>query len=98
MEEEFVSLEMIKTHLNIEQDFKSLDSYLLHLRSVAFLVVQNHICDDIDGMSEEQKKPLAHAILLLLSTWYMNRESLSNLQKGNHSYEYILSLYKNYNG
>ena len=98
MAEEFVTLEMIKTHLNIESYWHGEDPYLISMLEAAKVVVQKHICDDIDGMSEEQKKPLAHAILLLLSTWYMNRESLSNLQKGNHSYEYILSLYKNYNG
>lgn len=93
-----ITLNEIKAHLNIEKDWHGEDQYLQSLLDAAKVVVQKHICDDIDGMSEEQKKPLAHAILLLLSTWYMNRESLSNLQKGNHSYEYILSLYKNYNG
>lgn len=93
-----ITLDEIKAHLNIEKDWHGEDQYLLSLFETAKVVVQKHICDDIDGMSEEQKKPLIHAILLLLSTWYMNRESLSNLQKGNHSYEYILSLYKNYNG
>ena len=93
-----ISLDEIKLHLNVEKDWHGEDQYLQSLLDAAKVVVQKHICDDIDGMSEEQKKPLAHAILLLLSTWYMNRESLSNLQKGNHSYEYILSLYKNYSG
>ena len=94
-----ITLDEIKAHLNIELDWHGEDQYLQSLLDAAKVVVQKHICEDnIDGMSEEQKKPLAHAILLLLSTWYMNRESLSNLQKGNHSYEYILSLYKNYNG
>jgi DNA packaging protein, QLRG family len=94
-----ITLDEIKAHLNIEKDWNGENEYLQSLLDAAKVVVQKHICeDDIDGMSEEQKKPLAHAILLLLSTWYMNRESLSNLQKGNHSYEYILSLYKNYNG
>lgn len=94
-----ITLDEIKQHLNIEADYHGEDSYLQSLLDAAKVVVQKHICeDDIDGMSEEQKKPLIHAIKLLVGTWYMNRESLSNLQKGNHSYEYILSLYKNYNG
>ena len=92
-----ITLDEIKAHLNIELDWHSEDQYLLSLLAAAKVVVQKHICDDIDGMSEEQK-PLAHAIKLLVGTWYMNRESLSNLNKANHSYEYILSLYKNYNG
>ena len=62
------------------------------------VVVQKHICDNIDGIKSEEQTPLAHAVKLLVGTWFMNRESLSNLNKGNHSYEYILSLYKNYSG
>lgn len=94
-----ITIVQLKDHLNIERDYNSENSYLQSLLDAAKVVVQKHICeDDIDGMSEEQKKPLIHAIKLLVGTWYMNRESLSNLQKGNHSYEYILSLYKNYSG
>lgn len=93
-----ITLDEIKQHLNLEKDWHGEDSYLQSLIDAAKVVVERHICDNIDGMSEEQKKPLIHAIKLLVGTFFMNRESLSNLQKGNHSYEYILSLYKNYNG
>lgn len=90
-----ITLYEIKQHLNLEADWHGEDSYLQSLIGAAKQVVEMHICDDIDGKSEGQL-PLAHAIKLLVGTWYMNRESLSNLQKGNHSYEYILSLYKRY--
>lgn len=93
-----ITLYEIKSHLNIEIDWHGEDQYLQSLLGAAKVVVQKHICDDIDGMSEEQKKPLIHAIKLWVATQYMNRESLSNLNKANHSYEYILSLYKNYSG
>lgn len=92
-----ITLDELKQHLNIERDYHGDDSYLQSLIDAAKVVVQKHICDSIDGKSEGQL-PLAHAVKLLVGTWYMNRESLSNLQKGNHSYEYILSLYKNYGG
>lgn len=92
-----ITLDEIKQHLNIERDYHSEDSYLQSLIDAAQVVVQKHICDSIDGKSEGQL-PLAHAVKLLVGTWYMNRESLSNLQRGNHSYEYILSLYKNFGG
>lgn len=93
-----ITLDEIKQHLNIERDYHGEDSYLQSLIDAAKQVVQLHICDSIDGMSDGEKTPLIHAIKLLVGTWYMNRESLSNLQKGNHSYEYILSLYKNFGG
>lgn len=92
-----ITIDELKQHLNIERDYHGEDSYLQSLLDAAQVVVQKHICDSIDGKSEGQL-PLAHAVKLLVGTWYMNRESLSNLNKANHSYEYILSLYKNYGG
>ena len=93
-----ITLDEIKAHLNIEKGWHGEDLYLQSLIDAAKVVVQKHICDDIDGVKEGEQIPLIHAIKLLVGTWYMNRESLSNLNKGNHSYEYILSLYKNYSG
>lgn len=93
-----ITLDEIKAHLNIEKDWNGENQYLQSLLDAAKVVVQKHICDDIDGVKEGEQIPLLHAIKLLVGTWYMNRESLSNLQKGNHSFEYILSLYKNYSG
>ena len=93
-----ITLDEIKQHLNLEKDWQGDNQYLQSLIDAAKVVVQKHICDNIDGVKEGEQIPLFHAIKLLVGTWYMNRESLSNLQKGNHSYEYILSLYKNYSG
>lgn len=93
-----ITLDEIKDHLNIERSEKFYDSYLLSLLDAAKVVVQKHICDDIDSKTSEEQLPLAHAIKLLVGTWFMAKESVSNLNKANHSYEYILSLYKNYGG
>lgn len=93
-----ITLDEIKAHLNIEKDWHGEDQYLQSLIDAAKVVVQKHICDSIDSKTSEEQLPLAHAIKLLVGTFYMNRESLSNLNKANHSYEYILSLYKNYSG
>lgn len=93
-----ITIDELKQHLNIERDYHGEDSYLQSLIDAAKVVVQKHICDDIDGVKEGEQIPLFHAIKLWVGTQYINRESLSNLQKGNHSYEYILSLYKNYGG
>lgn len=95
-----ITLDEIKQHLNIERDYNSESEnfYLQSLIDAAKVVVQKHICDSIDGVKEGEQIPLLHAIKLWAATQYMNRESLSNLNKANHSYEYILSLYKNYGG
>lgn len=93
-----ITLDEIKQHLNIERDYHGEDGYLQSLIDAAKVVVQKHICDSIDSKTSEEQLPLARAALLICGTWYMNRESLSKLELGNHSYEYILSLYKNYGG
>ena len=95
-----ITLDEIKQHLNLEKGWNGENQYLQSLLDAAKQVVQLHICDSIDSKTSEEQLPLAHAIKLLVGTWYMNRESLSNLSKGNHSYEYeyILSLCKNYGG
>ena len=93
-----ITLDEIKQHLNIERDYNSENSYLQSLIDAAKQVVQLHICDSIDSKTSEEQLPLAHAIKLLVGTWFMAKESVSNLNKANHSYEYILSLYKNYGG
>lgn len=93
-----ITVDELKEHLNIEKEWNGDNQYLQSLLDAAKVVVQKHICDRIDGKTSEEQTGLARAILLICGTWYMNRESLSNLQTGNHSYEYILSLYKNYSG
>lgn len=99
MAEEFVTLEMIKTHLNIEQDYRGEDNYLLHLREVSFLVVQNHICSDLATL-QGSKKALQHCLLLLIGTYFFQRESIStsSMKECPHTLQYILDQYKNYNG
>ena len=100
MAEEFVTLEMIKTHLNIEQNYhdQAQDDYLLHLRDVAFLVVQNHICSDLATL-QGSKKALQHCLLLLIGTYYFQRESItSSMRECPNTLQMILDQYKNYNG
>lgn len=91
-----ITIDELKQHLNIEKEWNGDNQYLQSLLDAAKVVVQKHICDSIDSKTSDEQTGLARAILLLCGTWYINRESLSNLQKGNHSYEYILSLYKRY--
>lgn len=99
MEKEFVTLEMIKSHLNIEQSYKLEDDYLLHLREVAFLVVQNYICTDLATLNGH-KEAVGHALLLLIGTYYLQRESIGtfSMKECPHTLQYILDQYKNYNG
>ena len=101
----YLSLETIKNHLNIDATFTDDDNYIQHLGEVAELAVERHIdrklselC--VDGGEGELilPSPITHAMLLLIGNLYANREPVSyaSTMQIPLSYDYLLSLYKNY--
>lgn len=101
----YVTLELAKQHLNIEQSYTGDDTYITHLIEVAETTVEKHIDyhleDYIDEEQTELPKPLQHAILLFVGDMYMSRESNAygiSVSEIPFSYDYLLSLYKDYSG
>lgn len=98
----FLTLEQIKKHLNIDSCFTDDDSYIISLCSVAEKVVEKHIDSNLKVIAElngeKLPSPLAHAMLLYIGDLYRSRESISYTAAHSipFSYEYLLSLYKNY--
>lgn len=96
-----LTLNLIKQHLNIDQDFTADDEYLTSLGEVAEEMVLKHL--DYNNINEIVVKfngfpvPIRHAMLLLVGNFYMNRESVSTVTMTSipHSYEYLLAVYKN---
>lgn len=98
----FLKLEDIKKHLNIDSTFTDDDAYIIQLAEVAELAVQKHIDNKLDEIVEEDgalPAPLLHAMLLFIGNMYANRESVAytSVVEVPKSYDYLLSLYKNYN-
>ena len=98
----YLQLNQIKKHLNIDEDFKSDDEYLLQLAQAAQNVVEVHLDRPLDSLENEEgyiPSSLTQAMLLLIGTWYASRESVSFASNSvlPHSYDYIIALYKNYN-
>lgn len=99
----FLSLERIKKHINIDADFIEDDNYLISLAEVAESAVQKHIDANLSDICDETggalPAPLLHAMLLFIGDLYMNRESVGygTAHEIPLSYNYLLSLYKNYN-
>lgn len=99
----YLQLYQIKKHLNIDEDFHLDDEYLVDLSVVAQQVIQKHIDNNLDELcvdnGGELPSPLLHAMLLLIGNFYANRESVAFASSSEIplSYEYLLSLYKNYN-
>lgn len=106
----FVSLERVKQHLNIESSYTGDDNYLNFLIEVAEGTVEKHICSNLydlckvetgsgDGETYTLPLPLQHAILLYIGDLYNSREGNAygvSVSQVPFSYDYLLSLYKNY--
>lgn len=98
----FLTLELIKKHLNLDDDFKDDDEYLKILGDVAETVVERHIDRPFEVIlfknNGEFPTPLQQACLLLVGTYYENRENVAYASTNEIPYtvSYLLSLYQNY--
>ena len=99
----YLKLSQIKKHLNINEDFVDDDEYLVELSKVTENVVQKHIDRELSELEDEEgniPSALLHAMLLLIGTYYASRESVAFVSTSElpHAYDYIIALYKNYDG
>lgn len=97
-----LTLKLIKEHLNLDNDFTMDDEYLSMLGDVVEKVVERHIDDSFSYLASTNgghlPAPLIQAMLLLLGTYYANREHIAfnaNYEVGN-SYTFLIDLYRNY--
>lgn len=96
----YVTLAQAKKHLNIDESFTDDDAYISTLIEVAVDSAEKHV--DIEFKKEfgedSLPTPIYQAILLHIGTLYANRESVAEkaMSKVEHTYEYLLSLYKVY--
>ena len=99
----YIQLYQVKKHLNIDEDFRDDDEYLMSLVEVAEKVVEKNIdtslklLEDGDGFIPA---PLIQAMLLLIGNFYANRESVAFASSSEvpNSYSYLIDLYRNYRG
>ena len=100
----YLTLKLIKQHLNMNQDYSEEDDYLEMLGGCVEEVVEMCIDDSLEAISEKNggklPLPLIQACLLLLGTYYSNRESIKfvNTIEMPQSFTYLLNLYRNYGG
>lgn len=97
-----LTLKLIKEHLNLDNDFTLDDEYLSMLGDVVEKVVERHIDDSFAYLANANgghlPMSLIQAMLLLLGTYYSNREHIAfnaNYEVGN-SYTFLIDLYRNY--
>ncbi len=103
MEKEYISLAMMKNHLNVDASFTDDDIYIRELIGVANNVVAEELCVDlVDLETPEGALPagVRQAIMLLVGNFYSNREpvAFATSSKLPLSYNYLVGLYRNYKG
>ena len=97
----YLNLELIKNHLNL-QNFSDDDKYLQHLGSAVEFVVERDIDKKLTTIAQENggelPPSLLHAMLLLLGSYYANRENISyaSCVEVPKTYAYICDLYRCY--
>jgi uncharacterized phage protein (predicted DNA packaging) len=99
----YIQLYQVKKHLNIDEDFRDDDEYLMQLVQVAEKVVEKNIDIKLEKLEDEDGNipiPLTQAMLLLVGNFYANRESVAFASTNNvpYSYQYLIDLYRNYRG
>lgn len=99
----YIQLYQIKKHLNINEDFRDDDEYLMQLEEVAERVVETNIDTKLEKLENgdgDIPSPLTQAMLLLIANFYANRESVAFANSVNvpYSYQYLIDLYRNYRG
>lgn len=100
----YVTLALVKQHLNIESSYTGDDTYITHLIQVAEKTVEKHIdfhLEDYEDSSHNIPKPLQQAILLYVGDLYNNREVNAygvSVVEVPFAYQYLLSLYQDYSG
>lgn len=98
----YTTIERIKEHLNIDQDFTADDQYLGYLYDVAEATVARHICCVLSDVCDDKgalPAPIVHAILLYIGDLYNSREGNTfgvTASQVPFTYDYLVNLYKNY--
>ena len=96
-----IPLELVKKHLNLDEDYIEDDEYILGLVGAAKGAVERALNASLDRLAEENggEVPMAivQAILLMVGNFYQNREITgSKVAALPYNFEYLVNLYKHY--
>jgi uncharacterized phage protein (predicted DNA packaging) len=94
---QYLTLDDIKKHLNIDPAFTDDDTYLEALESVAIDVIERDVNIKFSELSS-LPDGLKHALLLFIGNMYDNRESVAytSVTTVPNSLNWILDMYRDY--
>ena len=99
---DIIDLQLLKKHLNIEEEFTEDDTYLEMLSDSAVVFVEKYLEDSLELIANdnggELPPSLKLAIFILVADWYAYRESVTNLSvnKLPNSLIFILNQFRCY--
>ena len=96
-----IPIELVKKHLNLDEDYIEDDEYILGLVAAAKGAVEKALNASLDRLAEENggEVPMAiiQAILLMVGNFYQNREITGSKTAAlPYNFEYLVNLYKHY--
>lgn len=98
----YLSIDLVKKHLNLEETFIDDDEYILGLIAAAREAVERHVNSSFDELAENNggvlPTPLLQAQLLMIENLYENRGVMGmKVTELPRNYDYLIDLYRNYN-
>ena len=97
----YLSLDIAKRHLNIEPEYTDDDALIEQYIGTAELMVELDIHESLTSLEVEPGKipaPLIQAMLLLVGTYYVARETIAFgvIKQELPAYDHLVSKYRNY--
>lgn len=97
----YLTLELLKRHCNVDQEFTDDDLYISWLGDVAEATVAVDLCCPLEVFEDAQGKipaPICHAMMLYVGDLYANREvnAYTNVTSVPFGYQYLLDKYRVY--
>lgn len=99
----YLTLDIVKKHLNVESEFTDDDSYIELLAEVAEAKVAKELCVTVDELQtidggNEIPEPLISAMLLSVGLYYANREEATSIKTKplEQGAKYLVGLYRDY--
>lgn len=99
----YLPLDVVKNHLNLDEDYINDDTYLIHLikaseDAVAKRLNVAHLGCLLQKNTGNLPESVIHSVLLLIGSWYSARETFAfqNVQKLPHSFDFLCDLNRSY--
>lgn len=96
----YISKELAKQHLQIDEEYTDDDNYIILLIQAAEDAVEHHLDRPLSTLLKNSVLPssIIQAILLLIGNFYNNREPVAygTVLKVPYTIDYLLNHYKHY--